>query len=299
MGGGRLLTRRSRTRSITSAVWLNRHAFFVQRGRRSPASSSASPSALLRAWSTENDGRPSPALVRRMRRLAGGGLPVVVLTLTWASFDWSMSLQHRLVLHDVRLLLHRRRVRRSHRAGLRDDGDDPAAPDGPIGRGGPLAAPVARPRASARAPPLRDGGLLGLHRVRPVPHLLDGRHPRRGELLRATDRRVVERGDVPHRVRTLRRPVLPAPQPATQAPSRRPGGRGRLGLRDAVRRRVLAGAARTRRDGRAAALARPRTAALFVGGLACAWTVRRYATAAPPPLHVPELGEGLGYEAAL
>jgi hypothetical protein len=48
---------------------------------------------LLRAWSTENDVAPSRALVQRMRRLSGAGLPLVVLTLTWASFDWSMSLQ--------------------------------------------------------------------------------------------------------------------------------------------------------------------------------------------------------------
>jgi hypothetical protein len=48
---------------------------------------------LLRSWSRENDERPSAALVRRMRRLGGGGLPLVGLTLTWASFDWSMSLQ--------------------------------------------------------------------------------------------------------------------------------------------------------------------------------------------------------------
>ena len=76
------------------------------------------------------------------------------------------------------------------------------------------------------------------------------------------------------------------------------GGR-RLGLRDALRRRVLAGVARPRRRP-----ARDRTGstsarALFVGGLSCAWIVRRYATAAPLPLHVPELAEGLDYEAAV
>lgn len=49
--------------------------------------------ALLRAWSSMNDRRPSRQLVVRMRRLGGGGLPLVGLTLTWASFDWTMSLQ--------------------------------------------------------------------------------------------------------------------------------------------------------------------------------------------------------------
>jgi hypothetical protein len=32
-------------------------------------------------------------LVRRMRALSGGALPLVGLTLTWASFDWTMSLE--------------------------------------------------------------------------------------------------------------------------------------------------------------------------------------------------------------
>jgi len=48
---------------------------------------------LLRAWSKANDESPSKALVRRMRRLSGGGLPLVGLSLTWASFDWTMSLE--------------------------------------------------------------------------------------------------------------------------------------------------------------------------------------------------------------
>jgi hypothetical protein len=49
--------------------------------------------SLLRRWSRTNDAHPSPHLVRRMRALSGGGLPVVALTLTWAAFDWTMSLQ--------------------------------------------------------------------------------------------------------------------------------------------------------------------------------------------------------------
>jgi hypothetical protein len=47
---------------------------------------------LLRYWSKQNDDRPRMALVARMRRLSAGGLPVVGLALTWASFDWTMSL---------------------------------------------------------------------------------------------------------------------------------------------------------------------------------------------------------------
>jgi hypothetical protein len=40
-------------------------------------------------------------------------------------------------------------------------------------------------------------------------------------------------------------------------------------------------------------------AVLFVGGLSCAWVVRRYQNASPLPLHVPELTDGLDYEAAV
>lgn len=48
---------------------------------------------LLRAWSRSNDDRPRARLVVRMRRLSGGALPLVALTLTWAAFDWTMSLE--------------------------------------------------------------------------------------------------------------------------------------------------------------------------------------------------------------
>jgi hypothetical protein len=48
---------------------------------------------LLRRWSLRNDARPDMRLVHRMRALSGGGLPLVGLTTTWASFDWIMSLQ--------------------------------------------------------------------------------------------------------------------------------------------------------------------------------------------------------------
>ncbi|HLK36909.1 MAG TPA: hypothetical protein VKU41_09190, partial [Polyangiaceae bacterium] len=48
---------------------------------------------LLRVWSKRNDARPSMRTVIWMRRLSGGGLPVVGLVLTWAAFDWTMSLE--------------------------------------------------------------------------------------------------------------------------------------------------------------------------------------------------------------
>ena len=40
-------------------------------------------------------------------------------------------------------------------------------------------------------------------------------------------------------------------------------------------------------------------ALLLVGGVSCAWIVRRYLSAPPLPLHGPELAEGLDYEAAV
>jgi hypothetical protein len=48
---------------------------------------------LLRRWSRDNDVEPTMRRVHRMRALSAGGLPLVALTLTWASFDWTMSLE--------------------------------------------------------------------------------------------------------------------------------------------------------------------------------------------------------------
>ena len=46
----------------------------------------------LRAWSLRQDGSGDPALTRKMRRLATGGLPFVALAITFAAVDWQMSL---------------------------------------------------------------------------------------------------------------------------------------------------------------------------------------------------------------
>lgn len=48
---------------------------------------------LLRRAHDEHARAPSPATLARQRRISGGGLPIVALTLTFASFDWFMSLQ--------------------------------------------------------------------------------------------------------------------------------------------------------------------------------------------------------------
>ena len=47
---------------------------------------------FLNAWSLEQDRTPDPRIARRMERLSGGGLVAFTITMTFASFDWLMSL---------------------------------------------------------------------------------------------------------------------------------------------------------------------------------------------------------------
>jgi hypothetical protein len=48
---------------------------------------------LLNAWSLEQDHNPDPRLARRMQKLSAVGLLGYGLTITFASFDWLMSLE--------------------------------------------------------------------------------------------------------------------------------------------------------------------------------------------------------------
>jgi len=48
---------------------------------------------FLNAWSLEQDRNPDPALARRMQKLSAVGLVAYGLTITFASFDWLMSLE--------------------------------------------------------------------------------------------------------------------------------------------------------------------------------------------------------------
>ena len=48
---------------------------------------------FLNAWSLEQDRTADPRLARRMQRMSGAGLLVYGLTITFASFDWLMSLE--------------------------------------------------------------------------------------------------------------------------------------------------------------------------------------------------------------
>jgi hypothetical protein len=47
---------------------------------------------LMRGWSLAQDRTGAPELKLKMRRLAAGGLPFVALAVTFAAFDWQMSL---------------------------------------------------------------------------------------------------------------------------------------------------------------------------------------------------------------
>jgi hypothetical protein len=50
-------------------------------------------SYFLNAWSLEQDQTANPQLARRMQKLSGGGLLAYGLCITFASFDWLMSLE--------------------------------------------------------------------------------------------------------------------------------------------------------------------------------------------------------------
>jgi len=50
-------------------------------------------SYLLNAWSLEQDLTGDPRIARRMQKLSAGGLLVYGLTITFASFDWLMSIE--------------------------------------------------------------------------------------------------------------------------------------------------------------------------------------------------------------
>ncbi|MFO0584589.1 MAG: hypothetical protein U0229_20150 [Anaeromyxobacter sp.] len=50
---------------------------------------------LLRSWSLKQDQSGDPGLTLKQRRLGAGALPLLALTMTFASFDWMMSLDPR------------------------------------------------------------------------------------------------------------------------------------------------------------------------------------------------------------
>jgi hypothetical protein len=186
---------------------------------------------LLRGWSLKQDQSGDPALTLKMRRLSAGGLPFVALAITFAAFDWQMSLSAFLFstifgvywfagsfVSAVAVLI---------------------LAVAAASRFEPLKSALnPEPRARARKVPARLHRLLGLHRLLPVPAHLDRQPPRGGALVPGAVRHRVEvGGDLPRAgpVRgALRVPALPRPQ-AAHAPAGLlvgvdPGGalRGRL-----------------------------------------------------------------------
>ena len=70
---------------LNTPFWLVRAAFYfaVWNGL----------SFFLNRWSLEQDRTGDPAIARRMQRVSAGGLLLYGLTITFASFDWLMSLE--------------------------------------------------------------------------------------------------------------------------------------------------------------------------------------------------------------
>jgi hypothetical protein len=244
---------------------------------------------LLRRWSRANDQRPSMRLVRRMRALSGGGLPLVALTLTWASFDWLMSLQPEWystifglyvfagafvgAIALVAMMMSLARLR----------GGVPVKPDHAQALGRVLFAMIVFWAYMAFSQLLiywiadipEEVTFYGLrthgtwtpityllacgHFVVPFFLLLNRHWKRRADYLAAIAAWVFLMHFVD--VYWLVLPVLD-----------RAGVRPHWADLGAI---------------------------LFFGGVSCAWIVRRYLSASPLPLHDPELAEGLEYEAAV
>lgn len=270
-------------------VWLSK-PFFVARSALYLAILCVV-SGLLRAWSRENDVRPSLALVRRMRRLGGAGLPLVGLTLTWASFDWSMSLQpdwsstifgfyffagsYVAAIALACVMLRVTRPRGSSVVRL--------SPDQSQALGRLLFAMIVFwayisygqlvvywmgdiPEEVTYFLRRTTGSWTALtyllvfgHFVVPFFVLLNRRLKRHPDALAVAGAWifVMHFADVYWQVLPVRDPLGMRPHWLDLA------------------------------------------AALFVGGVSCAWVVRRYQNASPLPRHVPELADGLDYEAAV
>ena len=138
--------------------------------------------ALLRRWSVRQDQAGGHALTAAQRRLGTGALPFLALTLTFASFDWMMSLDPRFysTIFGVYWFAG------SFLGGLRGAG---AGRQRHPGRPGPVRRPPQRrPRPLPRQVPARLHRLLGLHRLLPVHAHLDRQHPRGGALVRGPHR---------------------------------------------------------------------------------------------------------------
>ena len=247
--------------------------------------------SLLRAWSKENDEAPHPRLVLKMRKLSGGALLLVALTFTWAAFDWTMSLEPRwsstifglyyfagafvAAIALVSALLGLSTLRRNSRAHI--------TPDHAQALGRLLFAMVVFWAYMAFSQ-------LLIYWIADIPEEVSY------FLLRTTGSWSTFTG-----VLVCGMFVVPFFALLNRHWKRRPGYLAAAGVWVFVMHYV---------DvywmvvpvGEVAGF-RPHWvdvgAAFFVGGSSCAWIAHRYFDAAPLPQHVPDLAEGLDYEAAV
>jgi hypothetical protein len=246
---------------------------------------------LLRRWSRANDAAPSMRLVNRMRAVSAGGLPLVGLAITWASFDWTMSLQPEWystifglyffagafvgAIALVSLMMNLSR--------LRGPSPSPVTPDHAQALGRLLFAMVAFWAYMAFSQ-------LLIYWIGDIPEEVTFyRRRMNGSWAAVTVVLVCGNFVVPF-FALLNRHWKRHPDYLATV------GAWVLGMHFVDLYWLVLPVC----DG---ASARPHWldlgGLLFVGGLSCAWIVRRYFSAPPLPLHDPELAEGLDYEAAV
>jgi hypothetical protein len=246
--------------------------------------------SLLRTWSKACDERPDVRLVHRMRALSGGGLPIVALVLTWASFDWTMSLEPEWSSTIFGLYTF---------AG------------GFVGAISLVSVMVNVSRLRPTAPPVTGDHAQALGRLL-FAMIIFWAYMAFSQLL------IYWIGDIPEEVSYYRLRASGTWRAATFLLVLGHFAGPFFALLNRRWKRDFAYLASVGwwmllmhfvdvywmvmpvldRSG-----IRPHWldlgAILFVGGLSCAWIVRRYTSAAPMPLHVPDLAQGIHYEAAV
>jgi hypothetical protein len=184
--------------------------------------------------SRRQDETGDPQLTKSMQAFSGPAVPIFAVTITFAGFDWLMSLQPALVLHHLRRLRLRRRARLG--AGGAGAGDHRPAEE----RAGQVGLHRRAPPRHRQAA-LRLHRLLRLHLLQPVlPHLVR-QHPRGDRLLLLALGRQLEAAEPAAGPRPLRRPLPAAALAPRQAQRAGAGARRRDAARRPLRGHVLAG----------------------------------------------------------
>ena len=252
--------------------------------------------ALLRAWSKANDARPRMALVHRMRRLSGGGLPLVALTLTWASFDWTMSLQPAWSSTIFGLYVFAGSFVGAIAAVCVMAHFSQSVPRTPASSPGPFTADHAQALGRVLFAMVVFWAYMAFSQL--LIYWI-GNVPAEVTFFAVRTTGVVVGRHLAPRRGPLRGAVLRAPQPPDEARPRLPRRRSARGCSSMhfVDTYWLILPVYDSAGFRPHWL--DAGAVMFVGGLSCAWIVRRYVTAARLPRHAQELAEGLDYEAAV